>query len=288
MPNIAMPENEKSYSTETISAIPPISANQLLGTTLEEKRGRPHLSDFSIGNAPIHFYSIYHSDTQVTEFFGILNKGLSPKEFGQLLSAIAPFGDTDEAYDAIKDWGRILNIKNQTLETQLLRKQHSKMGPFWGILMKQLDFLREHLMTKNLLNPSSQNEIVPLIHWQVDNSGKRSWLYDYLNTNTFSERIRDDFIRKSSADHILRFKNKDQGINPLVGIYTTAHFEPEISWKWPQHEGFHSTDDFDIPTQLMGMAQVAGQALRHGEELLRGNFIQAAENYIKQSSVNLI
>lgn len=265
-----------------VKEAPPVSANELLGTRIDEQKLHklpPHYSkqmdDFSLADKPIQFYQITGQDPEVIECIGFVLSGLQGQGFNQLLLAIAPdkgFGlDTN---DCITDWRRV----NDRNFEYTIPKHIKGLGLAWRILEREREdfaWLLDDWQSKR--EQETSQGFLPVIRW-VNIKGSRKWRLNYLIDEPYKSMCRQVGV---SLQNLCYSPDGMVHCNPTVGLYAAALFSPEVIEAWPQRDQY-SPGGHD---RGIGTTQVVAYAIDKSYQFLPGNFSQAAEEYIRTKAV---
>lgn len=271
-----------------IKHAPAISANELLGVTLDEQKvdklgpyRKDELADFSLTTRPIHFITITGQESDAIEYIGIVEVQLGGKLFNQLALSIAPdktaFG-LDTA-DMILDWGRVDNPQYKGI----IDKHAKGLGLAWRIFGRDRRFFTgqlERWQSAPWLKAESLNQfsMVPLMHW-VDMGGRRRWMFNYLTKPPY-QQLREDYLDKLFPDTIYK-SSYPRRLNPTAGLYTAFHFSPDVTEAWPSRDALTPGGN----PRAIGTTQVVVYAIDKTYQLFAGSFIKASENYAREFSL---
>lgn len=257
----------------------PISANELLGTTLDDKKlnrmpsfiGR-EMDGFSLSDKPIKFFEVTGQDPSVKEFIGVVQDSLGGRRFNQLLLSISPYKDYGlDTDDCITDWSRVDDPDFK----ETIGRHVKALGLSWKVLERNRQtfiwLLREGSgMNSNEFKQNSDPspEITPVMRWS-NWEGKRIWELNYLRGFPY-EGIRHD--TSINPSYYLT--------NPLAGLYAAALFSPEVTSYWPRRDRYTPGGHL----REIGTTQVVVYAVEKSYQFLNGNFVQAAEQYVKANA----
>lgn len=136
-----------------------------------------------------------------------------------------------------------------------------------------------------LLDPlwtrETTNFMYPTIRWNVSSDGKRI---------VFSTPLTDDELGKINrprleSEPFLRGELV-LGTNcysTILGLLSVVYFNPEIKDAWPIESSFNERDE---NKKYIGASQVPVLALLHREDLLKSDFFEKAEKYIRDNKLN--
>lgn len=250
---------------------PPISANELLGTTLPD----PYNYDLPFGIRPIHFYKM--RGRNAVHIIGVQEGYIGGRQINQLLRTIKPekAALAWDILDLLNDW-----IVIDRPENEARRKRHEEMGECWQA------FSRDKMMFWDLINSALIRDGVAKWREEDPNVGAKGVIWWRINDDSTKEAV---FAQIASQAKSMALKSiirshltkgeKPQLLSTTLGVWLLAYFSPEIRsdesvWKPRDSYNPGSVD------QNMGTTQVGVMTLRYAEHFLGGKFIPAAEEYI--------
>lgn len=264
---------------KNLHACPPISANQLLDTTLGNSYNLP------FGDRQIYFYKV--RTRGAVNIIGVQDEHIGGVQINQLLDSIRPQKATFgiDTFDLLNDWVMIDSPQNaeRRARHEVMHGwdafQRDKMM-FWCLIKK------DHPDVFSANWPKLQESFIPevkgVIWWRIKKDRTREVVLDRLA----------DHKKAISYKHIIKSHTAD-GENPhylssVLGVWLLAYFSPEIRadesfWKprdtYSTDCGITSVNSATARSNI-GTTQVGEQALRLSERFLDGRFRKNAERYI--------
>lgn len=255
---------------EVIEICPPISANQLTGSTFTDEY------NLDLGKVPIHFLRLRTRRSLAT--VGLVQYSVGGVKLNQLLYSIKPARaalklDTS---DVLGDWKAIDSEANAER-----RARHAVMGHPWDVFMKDKEVFWTMINegfdgTRGYLVPKEENPrkgLKPVMVW-TETDNQRHVTYEAI-----ADQVNNPLFRQ-----IMRFVRSKGSLSSTVGVYTLAYFSPELRedesvWKPRDGYGGECTND-----QNMGTTQIGVQALRYADYFGKGKFAQEATQYVNDTA----
>lgn len=270
---------------ETIEICPPVSANQLTRSTLEDQH------ELGLGDALIHFIRL---QTKLgTSVAGIVQYSVDGIGLNLLLHTLKParasFGI--DTHDLLNDWEAI------DLSANTDRKaRHAAMGRCWEVFMKDkevfwtmIDKVYDHSTNEFILGRENPKKgLKPVMAW-TESDGQVHVSYEAISDQPSNPIFRQ--IRGYLRTH-LEEPFSSIGIRPIssvVGVYALAYFSPELRENediWKPRDGYGRGER--IGTQNMGTTQVGVMTLRYADYFLKGRFIKEATQFVNDTAKPLV
>ena len=264
---------------EVIEICPPISANELTGSTFTDEY------NLGLGEALIHFLRLRTRIGSTTA--GVVQYSVGGVALNQLLYSIKPARAAFalDTYDILADWKAIDDDTNTAS-----RARHAVMGHPWDVFMKDKEVFWTMInegfeRTAGGFVPKKENPrkgLKPVMVWTETDSQRHvtyEAIADQVNNPLFRQIMR--FVRSNLKEQLGSIR-----VGPLsstVGVYTLAYFSPELREDesiWKPRDSYSNDCKQD---QNMGTTQIGGQALRYADYFATGNFLSKATQYVNDS-----
>lgn len=268
---------------EVIEICPPISANELTGSTFTDE------FNLGLGEALIHLLRLPTRLGSVTA--GLVQYSVGGVTLNRLLYSIKPAraGFALDTFDVLNDWTAIDSDANAER-----RARHSAMGHPWDVFMKDKEVFRTMInegfeRTAGGFVAKKENPrkgLRPVIVW-TDTDNQRHVTYEAIADQVSNPLFRQimKFVRSNLREQLGSIR-----VGPLsstVGVYTLAYFSPELREDesiWKPRDSY--SDDCSTD-QNMGTTQIGVQALRYADYFAKGNFSSKANQYINDNAKQL-
>lgn len=271
--NIGMVPKRETLKSSDLLVTPPISANVLLGTIVEEPKELP------LAKSNILFYRFKANN--VTEYVGVVDLNLRGLAFNHLLLSLAPYkGFALDTRDILNDWKAIDNLPQ-------IKERHEAMGEPWSIFDRDRLFFREVIEKDyhlgSWITDSEELGLVPVIRWRVGYRNIRELVFDQLSSTEDKRHV--EILKR----HIPEYQDgmDIRFFNPTVGYFTVCHFSPEIKgdpFKWKKKDSYSS---YCQNTQYIGATQVGAYAIKLADTIRKAPFYSRSEKYIRSTAQSL-
>ena len=264
--------------------VPPITANELLGETMDENRGYFELYGLKLAAKPIHYFALQWLGTPRIEVIGFINTRLHGGDVNKILFSNAPNkGYALDTQDLLTDWREIDNLPTLKLI------HFNSLGLAWEISESNRVLVAEeiekwHKLETNLRPDDPEPDIetlfpgfVPVIRF--DNKGH--WIFDPLNAYPYvqlREGISEEFF-PGNPDQA-----KSQWFDPVIGLWVVGHLSPDITRPWEQ-KYHHVTLTPEGHPRENTPSRAGAFTIRQGFELFGSEFMRASRNYIYENAV---
>lgn len=248
---------------------PPISPNDLLGSTLSDQ----YSYDLPFGEDPIHFYII--RQRTAIDLIGVQDGYIGGRRLNQLLHSIKPaeasFGIDTE--DLLGDWEA---IDKPAYAIRLAR--HAEI-PGWGAFYKDKDMIwslikRAYASSNNWLAEDPNQGVKGVVWWRLKDGDTREVMLKKL-----IDQIRRPAFRYIVGRHIDSSEN-GAILSSVVGAWLLALYSPDIRADKSIWKTFDGYEGDSVNTRNMGTTQVGLMAVRYADTFLDGRFISNAQEYI--------
>lgn len=248
----------------------PICAAELLGRAKRDKETEPNWLE----DRPIYIFARDSQGDGVMEYLALVDTEFNGSSLNTLLYRIAPnprYGLDKEGM--LDDWQLPEQAEDSSYYRDLLEQHIKHLSEDWQIFLKNRERFYDAL--------KGNLSLIPMIRWQRDAGGKRSYIFDVLSADRpFEESLRRFAIESSvkiDTESVFWVKH----FSPLTGLLAVSYFTPEVRANWPQNQCLGT----EPQKQFMGPAQVPVLALQRKEEILESQFFTACEEYAKEDRI---
>ncbi len=255
----------------TIKAAPPITAEQLMGTTFDNRY------NLSLGKKLIHYYEI--ADPNSRQFLGIVATRLGGQRINQLFDLIKRGSFGLDTYDLIMDWD---NIGKPNYAKTLARHQAMPgWDVYWADREKMWALVKEAQVGDRWKKINPARGLVPMFMWGENPETEQpnpEMLY------TPWDQLRELSPTLEAHTPVYDGKPRPGWMSHTLGVSTLFYFSPDITDNtdyWKPRDKYSDDCGRD---QNMGSTQVCAYALKQSQHLFQGSFLPASQDYITREA----
>jgi len=269
-------ETHRRQDGEEIVICPPTTFSDLLGFSGETDSAK------KLSRANVHI--LRAQEDRGTHYLALVDLKLRKHGLGKFLYDNSPYGRRSnigyfefggQRYGIINDW-EMPDQQSGSGYQRLLRIHKNAFHVEWEELEKD-----RRLFISGLKGNAT---LFPLISWEVDSIGKRTYDLETVSHQTF--QVLRQRLSFGHQLQIILTQDYTRTFNPNIGLIAATHLQPALykSWEIDEYLPLEKSEDYKGRIQVMGAAQVPLLVLWRKNQILAGRPFDAMEEYANSST----